>query len=298
MLKMKSALSIVAIFSLALVSCVQRLPEVVQPNVDNGAITMVKATVKPLSIEGLSGTRTYKWDGSLALGIYGTSGGANECYLPVKSTAGSNESYFYGNVVAGDLTIYSPYSKEGGERALEGRLEIPAVQNYYADPFDHVMYNSAFLGTTQSAEVEFDFYTGLVKILVAYDIQDIASVKVLVGNLHEGYNEYLAGELSVIDGLIDVDHNPSSNITISNFGEGVNSTIANPLVVWASVAPGIYENFVVEITNKENVTISAPVAGPFEVRSCAVASKECVAKKVDHNNGVDDMLPEDGSFNE
>ena len=74
MLKMKSALSIVAIFSLALVSCVQRLPEVEQPNVDNGAITMVKATVKPLSIEGLSGTGTYKWDGSLALGIYGTSG--------------------------------------------------------------------------------------------------------------------------------------------------------------------------------------------------------------------------------
>lgn len=298
MLKMKSALSIVAIFSLALVSCVQRLPEVEQPNVDNGAITMVKATVKPLSIEGLSGTGTYKWDGSLALGIYGTSGGANECYLPVKSTAGSSESYFYGNVVAGDLTIYTPYSKEGGERALEGRVEVPAVQKYYADPFDHMMYNSGFLATTQTSEVEFDYYAGLLKIMVEYDIQNVKSVKLMVGNIHAGYNDYVAGELSIIDGLLDAEHNPSSNIVISNFGEGVNSTIANPLVVWAVVAPGVYENFVVEITDANDVTISAPVEGPFEVSARALAAKECVAKKIDRDNGVDDLLPEDGSFNE
>lgn len=298
MLKMKSALSIVAIFSLALVSCVQRLPEVEQPNVDNGAITMVKATVKPLSIEGLSGTGAYKWDGSLALGIYGTSGGANECYLPVKSTAGSSESYFYGNVVAGDLTIYSPYSKEGGERALEGRVEVPAVQQYYADPFDHLMYNSAFLATTQTNEVEFDFNTGLVKILVEYDVENIKSVKLMVGNIHAGYSDYVAGELSVIDGVLDSEHNPSNSVVVSNFAEGVGSTIANPLVVWATVAPGIYENFVVEITDANNMTISAPVEGPFEVSRCAVASKECVAKKIDRDNGIDDLLPEDGSFNE
>lgn len=298
MLKMKSALSIVAIFSLALVSCIQRLPEVEQPNVDNGAITMVKATVKPLSIEGLSGTGTYKWDGSLALGIYGTSGGANECYLPVKSTAGDSEAYFYGNVVAGDLTIYTPYSKEGGARALEGRVEIPAVQKYYADPFDHMMYNSAFLATTQSNEVEFDYNAGLLKVLVEYDIENVKSVKVMVGNLNAGYSDYIAGELSVIDGMLDAEHNPSNNVVISNFAEGVNSTVANPLVVWALVAPGVYENLVVEITNADNVTISAPVEGPFEVSACAIASKECVAKKIDRPNGVDDLLPEDGSFNE
>ena len=40
MLKMKSALSIVAIFSLALGSCVKHIPEKEMPNVDNGAITM------------------------------------------------------------------------------------------------------------------------------------------------------------------------------------------------------------------------------------------------------------------
>jgi hypothetical protein len=300
MLKMKSALYIVAIFSLALVACTQRLDvkDVPGDYNGNGATTMVKATVKPLSIEGLDGVGTYKWDGNISLGIYGTSGGANECYLPVKSTAGDSEAYFYGNKVAGDLTIYAPYSAENGERALEGRIAVPAQQKYYADAFDHFMYNSSFLGQTQTEEVEFDYHAGLVKVLIEYDVQDIASVKLMVGNIHEGYSNYIAGELSVIDGMLDVEHDPKSVITVSEFGEGVNSTVANPLVVWVAVAPGIYENLVVEITNMDNLTISSPVAGPFEVSRCALASQECVAKKVDHNNGVDDMLPEDGEFNE
>lgn len=297
MLKMKSALSIVAIFSLALVSCVQRLPEAEMPNDKNGAVTMVKAIVKPLTLEGVTGEGLYKWDGLNAIGINGVSKGRNERYLPVQSTIGGNEAYFYGHEVAGDLTIYMPYSQDGGERADEGRVVVPAVQKYYADPFEHLMYNSTLLGVTQTDVVEFDFYTGLVKILVEFDVQDITSVKLLVGNLHDGYNNYIAGELSTIDGQIDAEYNPQSVVNVVDFGEGVNSTIANPLVVWASVAPGIYENFVVEITNKDNVTIAAPVAGPFEVTSRAI-SQDCVAKKNDHNNGVDDMLPEDGSFNE
>ena len=214
---------------------------------------------------------------------------------------GGNEAYFYGNEVAGDLTVYMPYSEDGGIRADEGRVVVSAVQKYYADPFEHLMYNSTLLGYTSNDVVEFSFYTGLVKILVEYDVQDIVSVKLLVGNINEGYNEYIAGELYVADGEIDVEKDPQAVVTINKFPEGTNSTIANPLVVWAMVAPGSYENFVVEITNKENVTISAPVSGGetgFVVERCAVAPRVCVAKKSDNNNGTDDMIPEDGSFNE
>lgn len=296
MFKMKSALCIVAIFSLALVSCVERIPEKTMPNVDNGAITMVKATVKPLVIEGIAGTGAYKWDGLRTLGIYGTSGGVNECYLPVKSTAGSNESYFYGNVVAGDLTIYMPHSEEGGQRAIEGRVVVPSVQNYYADPLDHFMYNSTFLATTSTDSVEFDYYAGLVKILIKYDVEEIVSVRVLVGNINTGYSEYIAGELSVVDGLLDENYSPSNNVFIENFG-GVGSSTENPLAVWAVVAPGLYENLVIEITDKNNVTITSPVSGPFEVSQCAVASNVCVAEKIDHNNTTDDFESEEGSYN-
>ena len=296
MFKMKSALCIVAIFSLALVSCVERIPEKELPNVNNGAITMVKATVKPLVIEGLAGIGAYKWDGIRTLGIYGTSGGVNECYLPVKSTAGSEMSHFYGNVVAGDLTIYSPHSVEGGQRALDGRVVVPSVQNYYADPFDHFMYNSTFLGQTSTDTVEFDYHAGLVKILIKYDVEEIVSVRVLVGNLHSGYSEYIAGEISVVDGLVDENYSPSSSILIENFG-GKGSTTENPLEVWLAAAPGIYENFVIEITDKNDVTIASPVKGPFEVSRCTLTTNECVAEKIDHNNSTDEYEGEEGRYN-
>ena len=312
MLKMKSALCIVAIFSLALVSCVDRLADAEMPNDKNGAVTMVKALVKPVTLEGITGEGLYKWDGLNSIGINGTSKGVNERYLPVQSTIGGNETYFYGNEVAGDLTIYMPYSKDGGVRANDSRIVIPAVQKYYADPFDHLMYNSTLLGRTTNDVVEFDFYTGLVKVLLKYDIQDIVSVKVMIGNIDEKYDNgtpedtlddvpftnYFAGEYSIDNATIDEAYNPCAAITINEFAEGTNTTIDNPMVVWASVAPGIYQNLVIEITDKNNVTISSPVKGPFEVSSLAVASKECVAKKVNYNNGVDDMLPEDGNFNE
>ncbi len=312
MLKMKSALCIVAIFSLALVSCVDRLAEADMPNDKNGAVTMVKAIVKPLTLEGIAGEGLYKWDGLNSIGINGTSKGVNERYLPVQSTIGGNDTYFYGKEVAGDLTIYMPYSEEGGVRADDGRIVIPATQKYYADPFDHLMYNSTLLGTTVSDVVEFDFHTGLIKVLLKYDVNDIVSVKLMVGNIDEKYNNgteedplddipysnYFAGEYSIFTSLLDESYNPSTIITINEFAEGTSSTIENPMVVWASLAPGIYQNIVVEITDKNNVTISSPVSGPFEVKSLALASKVCVAEKINHNNGVDDMTPEQGEFDE
>ena len=304
MLKMKSALCIVAIFSLALVSCVDRLAEAEMPNDKNGAVTMVKALVKPVTLEGIDGEGLYKWDGLNSIGINGTSKGINERYLPVQSTIGGNEAYFYGNEVAGDLTIYMPYSKDGGVRADEGRIVIPAVQKYYADPFDHLMYNSTLLGTTVNDLVEFDFHTGLIKILLEYDIQDVVSVKVMIGNIDQvddngtSFTNYFVGEYSVENRTLDEAYSPSATLTINEFAEGASTTIENPMVVWASVAPGYYQNLVVEITDKNNVTISSPVKGPFQVSRLALCENTCVAKKVNYDNGVDDMIPEDGKFDE
>lgn len=298
MLKMKSALCIVAFFSLALVSCVERLAETEMPNVDNGAVTMVKAIVKPLTLEGVAGQGLYKWDGLNAIGINGTSKGVNERYLPVQSTIGGNEAYFYGNEVAGDLTIYMPYSQEGGVRADEGYVVVPVEQQYYNNPFDHLMYNSTLLATTSGNEVEFGFYAGLVEVAIRYDIQDIASVKMLVGNLKEGYNNHFAGELSIVDGMLNESKPLSNMVAVSGFGDGVNSSkeVGQELKVWLAVAPGTYQNFVFEITDKNNVTISAPVEGPFVVSRCSVVS--CVAEKIDHDNGIGDMEGENGDFNE
>ena len=298
MFKMKSVLCIVAIFSLALVSCVERIPEKEMPNVDNGVITMIKATVEPLTLKGATGVGNYSWNETHTIGIYGTTIGENECYLPVKSTIGDNEAYFFGNSVGGNMTVYMPYVSAGSPAALDGRVIVPVQQKYYASPFDHLMYNSTFLVEGKSEEVTFDYHAGLVKIQLQYDIQDIVSVSVLVGNITAGadYNDYCAGELSIYTDVETLLVNGSDHVTISGFPEGTDTTIANPLTLWAAMAPGSYENFVVEISTAD-MTISTPVKGPFVVEKKSITEHTCVAKEVKYDNGVGDFEGENGEFN-
>ena len=308
---MKSALYIVALFSLAMVACTERLPENNMPdNVENGAITMVEASVKPLYVEGLDGVGNYKW-GETALGI--VSSGNNERYLPVKSTTGDSEAYFYGNEVGGEMSIYMPYSNENGAKAAAGRLTMLAEQKYYADPFDHLMYNSTFLATTAENRVEFDYYAGLAKIVLKYDMSDIVSVTVRVTNISDGdFNDYVAGDYSVAETSLNDEANRQSEVVVKiDEEEPFNTTVDNPAHVWAALTPGTYEHFVVIITPRVGESVLLPVEGiklvegttdkyeaePFVVKRCAL-SKEVVAEKIDRNNGVEDLEQEDGSFNE
>jgi hypothetical protein len=268
------------------------------PDVDNGVITMVKATVEPLELKGATGVGNYSWNDTHTIGIYGTTAGENECYLPVKSTVGDNEAYFYGNVVGGDLIVYMPYVSGGSVAARSGRVTIPATQQYYESPFDHLMYNSQFLATTTTSEINFGYCAGLVKIEIKYDIQNITSVAVVVGNVtpDAAYNDYLVGDVAVDQDVEETLVNGSSRLVIQGFPEGTNTSIDAPLVVWAAVAPGEYENLVVEISNAES-TIASPVKGPFLVEERAIAEHTCVAQKVEHDNGIGDFEGENGEFN-
>ena len=298
MFKMKSLLCIVAIFSLALVSCVERIPEKEMPNVDNGVITMVKATVEPLSLKGATATGHYSWNETHTIGIYGTTAGENECYLPVKSTIGDNEAYFFGNTVGGDMTIYMPYVSAGSPAALDGRVTVPVEQKYYASELDHLMYNSTFFAESKSEEVTFDYHAGLVKVELRYNMENVSEVTVWVGNITAdgGYDDYCAGDIAVDNYAEEYLVNGSNHVTVKGFPAGTNTTVDNPLVVWAAMAPGTYENFVVEITYG-NTTISTPVKGPFVVEKCAIAENVVEAQEVKYDNGVGDFDGEQGEFN-
>ncbi len=301
MCKMKSALYIVAIFSFALVACTERLPEIQQPdNVENGAITMVKATVNPLQLEGVDEVGNYVWSEETTLGIYG-SAGVNEYYRVVKSTTGDSEAYFYGNMVDGNLTVYMPHSIEGGTKALEGRVQVRAEQNYYATALEHMMYNSTFLATTTTSDVVFDYYSGIVKLLICHDVNNISFVKVMVANVNkdQAFNEYLAGYLPVEGYELGIDEaNGVTAVTISNFPEGTNATVAAPVTAWVALSPGTYENLLVQIGDKDGNAVNFPVGGPFVVERCKISDKVCEIKKTYHNNGTDQFEGEEGNFNE
>lgn len=297
MFKMKSALYIVAMFSLALVACTERIQSPEMPDVPNGATTMVTALVKPLVVEGIEGVGYYKWDSETKIGIL--SAGENQCYLPVQSTTGDDEAYFYGNVVGGELTIYAPYSNENGTKAKSGRLEMLAEQTYYANALDHLMYNSTFLATTSTDHVEFDYYAGLLKVVVNHEkTESISSITVSIGNINnaEGeYNDYFVGDYSLVSGLLDNESNRSGSVKVT-FNEEFKAANENP--IWVALAPGKYENLVVAVSYSDGVSIVLPVQGPFEVKAKALTEKVCRAEEVDHNNNVDDFVGKEDQFDQ
>ncbi len=297
MFKMKSALYIVAIFSLALVACTERIQSPEMPDVPNGATTMVTALVKPLVVEGIEGVGYYKWNSETKIGIL--SAGENQCYLPVQTTTGDDEAYFYGNVVGGELTIYSPYSNENGTKAKSGRLVMLAEQTYYANALDHLMYNSTFLATTSTDHVEFDYYAGLLKVVVNHEkTESISSVVVSVGNIHNQdgqYNDYLAGDYSIVSGLLDDENHRTGSVQVT-FEEEFKAANENP--IWVALAPGKYENLIVAVSYSDGVSIVLPVQGPFEVKSKALTEKVCRAEKVDHDNNVDDFVGKEDQFDQ
>lgn len=299
MFKMKSLLCIVAMFSLALVSCTETLPEKELPN-DNGSdvITMIKATVEPLHLKGHDAVGNYSWNNDHKIGIYGTSKGVNERYLPVRSTTGDNEAFFFGNEVGGDLTVYMPYLSEGIPAGKEGRVSIPAKQQFYADPCDHLMYNSEFLANVVGDEVTFGYHSGLLQIDVQYDIQNIVAVKLLVGNISASseFSDYCVGDIAITTDVETILTNGIAEMSVVGFPEGTHSEISNPLTLYAALAPGVYEGFVVEVSNATE-TFSAPVKGPFVVETCGLAEKVCVAKKVENDNNIPDFEGENGEFN-
>jgi hypothetical protein len=196
------------------------------------------------------------------------------------------------------MTVYMPYVSSGSAAALDGRVIVPVQQKYYANEFDHLMYNSTFLAQTKSNEVTFDYHAGLVKVELHYDIENLTAVSVLVGNVTPdgGYDDYCAGEIAVDKYAEQYLVNGSSHVTVTGFPEGTNTTIAQPLTLWVAMAPGTYENFVVEISNADT-KISTPVKGPFVVEKCAIAENVCDAKEVKYDNGVDDFVGENGEFN-
>ena len=296
MRKMRSALYISVISALVLASCVKRLPDVQEPTIVNDATTVLSASVASLVIEGVSGTKDYVWNADHTLGVSGSLLGKDLCYVPVKATIQSetSEALFYGGAVKGEFTVYAPYSNDGAKAALEARVVVPTQQNYYAEPLDYLANNSCFYAKTTTESVMFDYYTGLLRIALKHNLENIKGLKVTVANLNEtGCNEGVAGYLAVGESNQPLS-NPMPSVEVRNFADGLSSTEESPLLVYVSVAPGKYGNFVVEVET-EAFTIAMPVKGPFVVTPLAIT--DVTAVKVDHSFDVDDFEQENGTFN-
>jgi hypothetical protein len=162
------------------------------------------------------------------------------------------------------------------------------------------MYNSAFLATTTTNEVVFDYYAGIVKLVLKFDVANIdyVSVRAATVDKDKAYNDFVAGYLPLegYDGGVASEHG-FKKVYVRDFPKNLSSSVDEPLTMWVALAPGIYDNLVVEIYNKAGELAAFPVKGVFEVKRCAIAERVCEMVREEHDNGVDDFVGEDGTWN-
>ena len=289
-----------ALFALTLISCTERLKETPIPDSLNTNTTIVSATVEPIYFEGVADAEfQYMWKEGDAIGLYGTTGGNNVKYNIVKSSledAAAEEGIakFYGQVVSGDLAAYFPYSNQGHDVVMEDRIPIPAVQRYNARPYEQIAANAIFVAQGDDKFFSFALSASLLKLVIPLTVEGVKSVKITVQNTSDATDAYVAGNLALVEGVTPKFTDPQSAITITDLG-GLNSTKEQPLVVYALVADGYYENFIVTLAG-DGWVINKPLDTTEPLRFERGVMKECRVLDIDYNYGAGNFGSEDGSF--
>ena len=286
-MKMKRIISILSL--LATVSCTEELALPAEPEVDNGPTTMLTVSVSQPSFEGYA-SEAFTW-GEDCIGVYGSAQGVNERYLPLESDA-EGRTTFYGEAVAGRLQLYFPYAAAGNTTLLAGRLPIPAEQQYYASPYDHLRHNVQMAAATNTTEATFEYHTGIIKLQLMLDATAVEQVRVTVQNNTAGNNDHLAGDIALQGDLEPRVVNGSGSVTLYGIGRQSASEDA-PLTLWIAAAEGTYDNLVVTISSAEG-SVNKPVRGPFIVERAAATTVE--VRETNYNYGIGDFGSKPGEF--
>ena len=292
---MRTVLRISILLAFCLVSCTKPLPEVQEPEVSTNAVSKVTVTFPQITLEGSSESYDFVWNANTYIGAYGSVKGSNEKYAATTETVGLSTAEFYGDAIEGNLTLYIPYSNKGDKAVAEGRLEIPAVQAYEANPMDMLRNNIKYIGiaTSENPEATFGYEAGLLKLQLNVRTTSVESVSVNIKTLNAQNDAHPAGWYSLFESVTPRMTNASDKITVSYIG-GLNSTPTAPLTVWAVAAPGKYENVIVSVVDGDKV-VDSYVKGPFVVEKCKVTNVVVTADR--YGYGVSDFEAENGEYN-
>ena len=275
-----------------MVACSETLSKIEDPEVVNKHTTMVTAEVEPLVFAGLDDVSTYVWGASDRIGLYGSAKGNNSRYDLISTTEGEVTGRFYGESVAGEISAYFPYSKKGCPTLLDNRQPIANVQNYNASAIDHIYAHTIFIGTAADTHIVLSHNMGLLKITIPFEVKGIEKVRVSVKNLNEGYDTALTGNVALLDSTTPLVEMASNYVEIPGV-PCLDTSAEAPVTLWALVAPGRYENFMVQLSG-EGWMMNKPVKGPFVVERAKV--KNCVVEDIKYDFGVGGFDNESGSF--
>lgn len=292
---MRTVLRISILLAFCLVSCTKPLPEVVEPEISTNAVSKITVTFPELTIEGVAENYEFAWDANTYIGAYGSVQGSNEKYAATTESVGLSTAEFYGDAIEGNLTLYIPYSNKGDKAVAEGRLAIPAVQAYEANPWNMLRNTIKYIGVATSEEphAEFGYEAGLLRIQLKVVTSSVESVTAYVKTTNSSNDAHPCGWYSLFESVTPRMTNASDKVSVSYIG-GLNSTPSVPLIVWAVVAPGTYENIVVSVVDGEKV-VDTYVKGPFVVEKSKVCDVVVTADR--YGYGVNDFEAENGEYN-
>lgn len=257
---------------MCIVSCTSKLHMPDEPQVDMLKKSFMTAEVAPLAIDGY-GTREYVWTDTSAVGVYGSQGGENCRWIPRSQYLDSSTvAVVYGPEAAGDIYAYLPYSAEGCDSLVNGRVPVKALQSFHEHPADHLMANSVLVTKASGDSLSFDYALGLLHLTVRLEI---------TGNVRNIV-------LSSMDKMLSDGGN-----TVEVSGIDRPCTKDAPLSLWVAVPAETYNNFTITVSNGVKNTVR-PVEGTFTVLPKTIT--ECPVSDKEYDYGLGDFEIENGEY--
>lgn len=282
---------ITALLALVALSCTEKAILPTEPEVDNGPLTMLSVVVEQPTFDGVE-AKAFEWSASDYIGVYGSNRGENMRYVPLEGVDDLGRKVFYGEAVEGTLKIYYPYSEEGNAKLVANRFEVPAEQQYFASPYHHLRNNLQMVATTTTEEVRFGYNCGVLKVVLMLNAADVEQVEVTALNLSEEQTANLVGDVAISAEVTPAIEGGASSVVLKGIG-AQSASEQTPLVLWAAVADGTYDNFMVTVSS-ESASKNILVKGPFTVEKSKACTVEVRDVKYDH--GIGDFNPKPGEF--
>lgn len=240
-------------------ACTTRLALPQDPaDIEGGdVVSVIYASVQPLILadEGgviIPGEMQWTWPEQAVLGVYGSEKGSNEPYRIRSSYEGtSSEAVFYGPEVAGSLSAYMPWKKEGAEYAQNGKAGIPPVQKSYDNPYENILNNLEMAATAEGARLVFGWPAGLARISCNISTK---GRKILSVRLTSPDADLCSGGKSVVvEGI------------------GLPASVESPVTFHAVLLPGVYSGIMATMLLEDGKSVSRPLAGDIRIESCTVS---------------------------
>lgn len=263
---------------LPLLSCVEKLPVAVEPEIENQGVCLLKVQMEDES---------FVWTaGDSEIGVYSDSGANSRWSLRSNCEGKSGEVEFFGPEAKGAVYACLPYSPEGYSPCAVGRISIASEQKWY-DGFEaHLKGNTPYMvAFAEDGKLVFRQHCGALRVRIKMNFTKNVQEVVLSAP------EKICGDYDVSSLATDRLTGGGESITVTGIDRP--SSPSKPLDVWIMLPPGTYNGLFISVSAGEE-TATAIIAG--EIRIESGKQTEVDAKEENHNFESGDFTGEEVEF--